>query len=887
MEKKLQLFLWFFSVASVHFGCAMVLDKSTADLRCSWSDLPEGLKRDLEEITVPPVHFAGEELTNENRVVLDFLHRKYRRTYPPQTGSSDSSKRYCLELLLAAYNGDAAAVEKMIRAENISFEDIFQVIFIALKQGHVNILLLFPNEIKDGAAGLLIGAAGRGHLPVVQFIYERFNDALRVVYEYSSAAIEQEPVSMIDEEPGSLIVEKLVPVIDESVLLCAITLASISGHEDVVRFLCAFLPSHVSRGILAVYDGNMGGLESLHLLDGEDIKGHCLLVGVLRKHVPLLEPILSSGVSKKWIDLALKVATLTDCTPAVALLLSFEPREIERVEALRHALDQQNCDLVDLLTRQAGGSYARGYALRVASEKGSSGIVKMLLASGVTSQDAECALVFASTYGHEDIVGLLLASGLCDGEKDQAYAQAIVNGNVAISQLLLAAGAVNLESTCSAAVSLNSDLLDFRLGPRVREEDLIEKSMRKLESGSCDFFNLLEDKGAERDQFLSDCIHNAIIMRRFRALEHMLDCTTSDCEVDNDVLIEGCLALLELGKDSFAERLLGMCRSEKLLDASFLVLQSGKPVLLEKVLSRLHCVPDGQSFFLSDEMQEMFFNEALSRNYPLTMRLILFSTLPEGHSLTHSKIYKAIFIAQEQKKNEIVALLRKRLETKTRKQVILAARLILPYRYRRLKTLFPGAMSNWGRAALLQELEYDYDTALEKTSFRFQEAQRELYKLLLRDDVRDYSERRTARFPLLAVMRKQAEWKSYMADPHAFVLANAMKRSFANGQTCLIWAVMFNHKNVMKHLIERRLPHYFVNARDSHGNTALMYAAGLGNERMLRDLLDTGCCRYQFGENIKDDHNAIFEALVCAECNDHYAIVAKLLIYLAQHVYLM
>ena len=83
-------------------------------------------------------------------------------------------------------------------------------------------------------------------------------------------------------------------------------------------------------------------------------------------------------------------------------------------------------------------------------------------------------------------------------------------------------------------------------------------------------------------------------------------------------------------------------------------------------------------------------------------------------------------------------------------------------------------------------------------------------------------------------MRKQAEWKSYMADPHAFVRANAMKRCFANGQTCLIWAVMFDHKNVMKSLTEQPLPRYFVNARDSHGYTALMYAAGLGNERMLR-----------------------------------------------------
>ncbi len=76
-------------------------------------------------------------------MVLDFLYRNYRRTYPPQTDFPDSSKRYCLELLLAAYNGDEGVVKKMIREGNILFEHIFQVIFIAFKQGHVNILFYF------------------------------------------------------------------------------------------------------------------------------------------------------------------------------------------------------------------------------------------------------------------------------------------------------------------------------------------------------------------------------------------------------------------------------------------------------------------------------------------------------------------------------------------------------------------------------------------------------------------------------------------------------------------------------------------------------------------------------------------------------------------------
>lgn len=873
MEKKLLLFLCCF-LAMAHFGRAMVLDKSAEVLtRCSWNELPDELKRDLEEITVPPTRFEGEGLSDEDRILLDFLQRKYRRTYRPNQVFEVSSRRYFVELLLATYAGDEAAVAGMINGENILPHDIDQVFIIALKRGHLGILsLFFMNEIGDGIAGVLKLAARYGNFPFVQFLYEKFIN--------------------VRDGSGAVTGNKNVSLIDRSTLLCAITLASIDGHDSLIRFLCAELPPQLGKAVLGVYKGDTNDLESLLQAEDEDVRGSCLLIAVLRNQIPLLEMIVKLGVSKKSIHIALRIATITDCSPAVAFLLSRGPQEIERVESLRYALDQKNCDLVDLLTRHAEGSYARGYALRIASENGSCAIVKMLLRSNITRIDAECALVIASTYGHEEIVRLLLASGLCDAEKDQAYAQAVVNGNDSIAQLLLAAGARSIESLCSAAVpTASKDLLKLCLDPEVLIEDLVEKNVRMLELGNLDIGSLLEGCDADKNQFLSDCFHNAIIMRRFHALELLMQLMNLDCKVDEEALVDGYLTLLELGKDGIAQRLAGMSKrsSEEFLGyCCHVVISSGNVGLLETVLNHNQYDPfDNMCIFISKSTHEVLVDEALRQNYPLAARLIIFGTEVDGYSLSHSKIYSIIPLAQKYKNDEIVAMLKAQLEAKTRKEAIRSAGLVLPCRYRRLKTLLPGAMSNRARAALLQEVEHEYDTNIDGANPRFNEEQMELYKLLLRDDVRNYSARRTALYPLLAVMRKQAEWKSYSADPDAFIRSNEIQKRFANRQTYLIWAVMFDHRNVMTYLIAQRMPRYYINARDGYGYTALMYAAGLGNDRMIRDLLETGCCKYRFGEAIKEDRRAIFEALTCAESNDHFAIVTKLLIYLVLHMYLM
>ena len=82
MDKKLLLLVCSI-LANLHHSHAMVLHKSIESIsRCSWADLPAYLRQDLDELVFPPGDSVGEGFTEEDRFILDSLHRRYQRRDP-------------------------------------------------------------------------------------------------------------------------------------------------------------------------------------------------------------------------------------------------------------------------------------------------------------------------------------------------------------------------------------------------------------------------------------------------------------------------------------------------------------------------------------------------------------------------------------------------------------------------------------------------------------------------------------------------------------------------------------------------------------------------------------------------------------------------------------
>ena len=444
---------------------------------------------------------------------------------------------------MAAYNGDKAAVEKLIRAEGILSEDIDMVIHIALKHGYVEIFSLFLNEIKDQSAYVLLTAARYGHLPLVQFTCKTFG-AAQIAASYSALPLVQflyksfrDVELVVRAWSGETMVGRRGSLIDESVLLCASTLASIDGHESVVRFLSASLPDQLSRGILSAYEGDVAGLDGFLVSNNERAIRCCLLVAILRRQIVVVERIVASRLSKKLIDLGLRVATLTDCHPAVELFLNAELRdEIDKVESL-----------------------------------------------------------------------------------------------------------------CSAAVPVNAKLREFRLGAKVVMGDVIENSVVSLELGSTDLARLLENVLTDKEQFLIDCLQNAIIFRRLRAVEALLEQVNEKCTVFEDHLVDGYLTFLALGNDRVAQRLSSMSKqtSEEFFEyCACSALRSDNLCLLEKILERSEAGIDHYKHFTSEKKQFELLREAIRQNYPLSARFILFGA-DRLLCLSHSKLYGAIPFAED------------------------------------------------------------------------------------------------------------------------------------------------------------------------------------------------------------------------------------------------
>lgn len=494
MRKKLLLVISTLIGSTLSDCCAMVNTKSVEVIsRSPWSDLPDCLKRDLEEFVVPPPQFEGEGLTMADQYLLHVLHKKYQSVPELPQVLDDNSKLYSLELLSAASSGDQSVLSRFKHSEDFLKHDFGQVILVAAKNGKVPIISLFRTEIKDGAPGVLMIAALYGHTLLVQFIYISFVDAKRFESNLSSGRV----------------TEKKVSLLDDSILLCALTLASVEGHEYIVKFLCDCLPAKVGLCLRSAYDGDMKWLEKSLLIDDAQ-KKYALVVAVLRKQLPVIERILATGISKDWTGLALKVATIISFMPAVEAFSASECL----------ALSHQNNQLVDVLT--GSEPYARKHELRVASEGGATEVVQTLLATGVPKSDAELALLQATVDAHEERVKLLLASGSGDDGKDQASLPALVSGHTASAQILFVAGASNRESASRAAAPAVSALPEVRLTLKTQRHDLIEKSVNAIESGDTDLVTLLESV-ADKTQFLVDCLHVMVIKRRFRALDQLLD----------------------------------------------------------------------------------------------------------------------------------------------------------------------------------------------------------------------------------------------------------------------------------------------------------------------------------------------------------------------------
>ncbi len=148
---------------------------------------------------------------------------------------------------------------------------------------------------------------------------------------------------------------------------------------------------------------------------------------------------------------------------------------------------------------------------------------------------------------------------------------------------------------------------------------------------------------------------------------------------------------------------------------------------------------------------------------------------------------------------------------------------------------------------------------------------------ILKEDVLaqyEYTVENINTVPTARELTMQEEFCSYVKDPLSFISGDAILRRTRTGQTCLMWAVLLNHRDIVQRLLGAKLPAYFINAADHRGFTALDYAAGLGRPYYVIDLAERGYAGKPFHRLL----DALLTAAVQSAENGHYRIATTIMV---------
>ncbi len=114
----------------------------------------------------------------------------------------------------------------------------------------------------------------------------------------------------------------------------------------------------------------------------------------------------------------------------------------------------------------------------------------------------------------------------------------------------------------------------------------------------------------------------------------------------------------------------------------------------------------------------------------------------------------------------------------------------------------------------------------------------------------------------------------YCRDSHAFIQGGNLLKRDEDGRSCLMWAVLFNDRDVFDRFMKIPLPTYFINALDNNCKTAADYAACFGRLEYVLKLVKKG---YE-GRSLNELAIPLCRAAKLAADNGHMQVAAYLIL---------